>query len=349
MYLLLLVFGVLLGAAGILLAASGLSLREGSFDAGLFTPGIVSTVGGLLLIGLGLALRTLQRIERALAARAMPRVARGGEFAEAGETSDHSGDPGFLPLPTQASPLHHSATAATRLGVEQPASGAVEKSLETARVGDRSFPPLPNIAASAANEANAETDTGRFGKQGNGAAAARISPRLPIGARSSAQTERPKAPAFDALWPKGSRPMRITQPVPTQTAAAPAIEPQQNAEQTPETTADTVAQGWVAQSAVAQGAVTQGAVAQGAAAQDAVAQGAVTQGAVAQDAVTQDAVTQDAVTQGAAQPVSVLKSGVVDGMTYTLYSDGSIEAQLPQGTLRFGSITELRHHIEQSA
>jgi hypothetical protein len=46
---------------------------------------------------------------------------------------------------------------------------------------------------------------------------------------------------------------------------------------------------------------------------------------------------------------SVLKSGVVNGMPYTLYSDGSIEAQLPEGTLRFGSITELRNHIEQSA
>jgi hypothetical protein len=47
--------------------------------------------------------------------------------------------------------------------------------------------------------------------------------------------------------------------------------------------------------------------------------------------------------------VSILKSGVVDGMAYTLYSDGSIEAQLPQGMLRFGSIAELRNHIEQSA
>ena len=45
-------------------------------------------------------------------------------------------------------------------------------------------------------------------------------------------------------------------------------------------------------------------------------------------------------------PVSVLKSGVVEGMAYTLYSDGSIEAQLPQGTLRFGSISALRNHIE---
>ena len=53
--------------------------------------------------------------------------------------------------------------------------------------------------------------------------------------------------------------------------------------------------------------------------------------------------------QVTAASVSILKSGVVEGMAYTLYSDGSIEAQLPGGTLRFGSITELRNHIEQSA
>jgi hypothetical protein len=48
-------------------------------------------------------------------------------------------------------------------------------------------------------------------------------------------------------------------------------------------------------------------------------------------------------------PVSVLRSGVVDGITYTLYSDGSIEAQLPEGILRFGSIAELRNYLGQSA
>jgi hypothetical protein len=47
--------------------------------------------------------------------------------------------------------------------------------------------------------------------------------------------------------------------------------------------------------------------------------------------------------------VAILKSGVVDGMAYTLYADGSIEAQLPQGTVRFGSIAELRAHIENNA
>jgi hypothetical protein len=46
---------------------------------------------------------------------------------------------------------------------------------------------------------------------------------------------------------------------------------------------------------------------------------------------------------------AILKSGVVDGMAYTLYSDGSIEAKLPHGTVRFGSIAELRAHIESNS
>jgi hypothetical protein len=46
-------------------------------------------------------------------------------------------------------------------------------------------------------------------------------------------------------------------------------------------------------------------------------------------------------------PVTVLKSGVVDGMAYSLYSDGSIEAQMPEGMMRFASIDELRAHLDQ--
>jgi hypothetical protein len=47
------------------------------------------------------------------------------------------------------------------------------------------------------------------------------------------------------------------------------------------------------------------------------------------------------------QPVTVLKAGVVDGMAYSLYSDGSIEAQMPEGMMRFASIDELRAHLDQ--
>jgi hypothetical protein len=49
----------------------------------------------------------------------------------------------------------------------------------------------------------------------------------------------------------------------------------------------------------------------------------------------------------APQAVTILKSGVIEGMAYTLYSDGSIEAELRQGTLRFGSIGELREYLSK--
>ena len=45
----------------------------------------------------------------------------------------------------------------------------------------------------------------------------------------------------------------------------------------------------------------------------------------------------------------ILKSGVIDGMGYTLYTDGSIEAQLPSGIVRFESIEELRLHLEKNS
>ena len=316
MYLLLLGFGVGLSAAGILLAGAGLSLREGIFDSGLFTPGIVAVVGGFLLIGLGLALRTLQRIEHALAARAMPRVAQ-GQIAEPIEAPDASGEPNPFVIPVQASPALRPAAAFAATSDDHAANGAAEKSPETVRIGDTLLPSSPKAAVPAAAEANSETDTGHFGKPGNGAAAARISPRFAIGARSNAPAERPKTPAFESMWPKGPRPMLSTQPAPSQTAAAPAIEHQHDSEQAPDATANKAAQDTIGQNAAAQNVAPQDPAAQSVDAHD--------------DPV----------------PISVLRSGVVDGMAYTLYSDGSIEAQLPQGVLRFGSITELRHHLEQ--
>jgi hypothetical protein len=45
--------------------------------------------------------------------------------------------------------------------------------------------------------------------------------------------------------------------------------------------------------------------------------------------------------------IKILKSGIVDGMAYSLFSDGSIEAQMPEGMMRFTSIDELRSHLDQ--
>jgi hypothetical protein len=42
---------------------------------------------------------------------------------------------------------------------------------------------------------------------------------------------------------------------------------------------------------------------------------------------------------------TIYKSGVIDGMAYTLFMDGSIEAELPQGRVRFASVEDLQKHI----
>ena len=45
---------------------------------------------------------------------------------------------------------------------------------------------------------------------------------------------------------------------------------------------------------------------------------------------------------------TVVRSGIIAGMAYTLYSDRSIEAELPAGTVRFGSIEELQEHVRRA-
>jgi hypothetical protein len=43
-----------------------------------------------------------------------------------------------------------------------------------------------------------------------------------------------------------------------------------------------------------------------------------------------------------------VRSGIIGGMAYTLYADGSIEAEMPMGTMRFASIDDLRTHVSRT-
>jgi hypothetical protein len=282
MYLLLLVFGGLLGAAGVLLALAGMAPRDGTFDPAILTPGIVAAAGGLLLIGLGAGLRTLQRIERTLASRPMPRALTNAESAKPSESAETPGDPAHIPFVPKATADAQPAVASSDIFGVKPS--------ET--VSDKLSPAV--IAVAAVHDANAETRAQASGKNGNGAGGMQ-SFRLPSRLRPASAGERQGEPIFDALWPKGPRPARTVEG-----ASVP---------------------------------LTQGA------------------GVTARESQN----TADGSNLSPSNPgnvtaaMSVLKSGVVNGMPYTLYADGSIEAQLPDGTLRFGSITELRNHIEQSA
>jgi hypothetical protein len=45
---------------------------------------------------------------------------------------------------------------------------------------------------------------------------------------------------------------------------------------------------------------------------------------------------------------AILKSGVIEARPYTLYADGSIVVDLPQGQMKFASAEALRLHIEKN-
>src|SRR5579883_1908178 len=46
-------------------------------------------------------------------------------------------------------------------------------------------------------------------------------------------------------------------------------------------------------------------------------------------------------------PLPILRAGVIQQMAYTLFADGSIEAQASQGVMRFASIEEFLGHLEK--
>jgi hypothetical protein len=352
MYLFLLAFGAVVSLAGVILAASGLSISDHTFDASLVTPGIVAIVGGLLLVGLGFALRVLQRIQHAL--ETQPHAAPAGAPLEpaAVAVSEAPSETSRIPFPVRIPRPQQTAAAA------EPAPPA-EKHLEelplkfpkVARSGPapvpddiETSPKLPLSAALGDADEPAAESAGpllsRTFKARYGATpAARTSPRLDRGARPPLTTQRPAGSAFEALWPKAPRRAAA------QAQAAPELPA---AARRPLMQEPIVHQHGAQQHVAQQHAAEEPVVSEPAEQQPAADDAAFPKPDAAERPVAvSTAVARDAEPEEGAEPLSVLKSGIVDGMAYTLYSDGSIEAQLPQGILRFGSISELRAHIEQ--
>ncbi len=298
MYALLLIFGTIIATAGVALVGSGISVQDHTFDPSVITPGMVAVVGGFLLIGFGLVVRQLIRIEHALAlqpiganinAEPAPLVVAAVEPTSIPAIPASVGPTVELPQPAVqpeagvvAPPsLRPAAQEAERLREKFPSL----LRLETAPVVEENeVSLLPKRPARVENEV-VENGSVVVAPDVNGAAFAKVQ-RIDVGVVPPGKSDRSKN--FDALWPRRRRHAQGVQVALVQPVAA---DPVNGAAPNPE----------------------------------------------------------QVVTPAAPTPISVLKSGVVDGMAYTLYSDGSIEAQLPQGTLRFGSIADLRSHIEQHA
>jgi hypothetical protein len=291
------VAGALITLAGLALVATGAIPHEAMFDSESLTPGAIALVGGLLLIGIGITVRELRRIQRAIANQP-PRAAHveEGQTADVGEANNQP----RIPLPPKlASPTPAGAVAAA-LSAEETTSehlrtkipswnqSEAEPAFAAGDVPTLSRLPLPP------ENLKERRESGAKGYSGNGVTPPRAVPDLEARPRLSGSPATPRGRGLNALWPGGQHR--------EQTAAA------------------------HAQAAVARALPAGGP-------------------ALASEALSNAVVPAS----HKAEAVSILKSGVIEGMAYTLYSDGSIEAQLPQGTLRFGSIAALRDHIESQS
>jgi hypothetical protein len=339
MYVFLVILGALVALGGVVIALPGLPFEGREFDATIITPGAVALVGGLILIGLGLAVRVLSRIEKALAMPLplptalplMPHSAIQDEATVAAAAAEQAAAP---PPPPAQIPIPPRPVVEPRPQPAQsaPAAAALPEDAALERLREK-FPTLVRLdAAPVVEDADvslmpkplrAEEEAGEVNTavaaRANGAAAPKIAPRLEVASRQPGRIERPRS--FDAFWPKKQRQLR--EQAREAQAAVPATPPAPAIPQTA-APAQPVEPVLVAESE----------------------QFKFREAAAEPQAAPPPPA---AVVPEPPVPVSILKSGVVDGMAYTLYSDGSIEAQLPQGTLRFGSIAELRSHIEQSA
>jgi hypothetical protein len=320
MYALLLGLGAAITVAGFVLLGAGVPIGGRPYDPTIITPGAVAIVGGLVLLGLGFTVHVLGRIERALAAQSVPRSADGAVQDAA------AFEPAVPPALVMPPPLPVRPVVEPQV---QPAAAAAAPSATDAAAQQRlheKFPVLARLDGPGAVEEEASllpkppSRTDAAADLAGTVVSAPARPAIPP-ARGAVPRRDPairtvgrsdRTRSLDAVWPKRQTPVRASPPSPAP-AAMPAVQPSIAAE--PTLPLEPPPPPLPAQMREPY---------------------APSQGNGA------DATPMPV-------PVSILKSGIVDGMAYTVYSDGSIEAQLPEGTLRFKSITELRNHVEQNS
>ncbi|HUI94613.1 MAG TPA: hypothetical protein VLX44_02575 [Xanthobacteraceae bacterium] len=365
MYALLLLLSAITTVAGLLAIGFGLAPYEGSLGNALVTAGSVGLVGGMILFGLAAAVRQLRRIADALGPRPAsarrPSAAADGAEAMAAAPRQGAGVPAAAAAAGARAAYPPRAPADAREGraepraaeprapavpAEAPENAPVERQ-RPARAGEppvveeheavplapqRGLPtPAARGAAPRPEPEPRPTPADIMARLSNLAAAPpRAAPR-PEPMRAPPALERPSAELrprqnpnmFDALWPaegrRQSQPEAVARAPRVEARAEPRVEPR--AEPKVEMRTEPKPEPRLGPPAPRERI----------------------------EPAPRERVEPAAAPPAAEmRPIAILKSGVIDGMAYTLYTDGSIEAELPQGTMRFGSIDELRTHLENA-
>jgi hypothetical protein len=319
MFAILLPLGVLCAAAGLLLAGFGVPYKEFALGGTLMIAGATVFTGGLIVIALSAAVRQLNSIANALGPRPQARPVRKGETAEASiqanartaSVQSVQGRTSYTPN-YSSRPASDPADAETRaLTATQAApSFAAEPSFEEVAA---SRPPANIFGAPRGEATDDETEVVPLSPQAPS--------RMPMPSIVRRSASEPRFAPEVAPRTYGNA-AAVARSAPRPEPDIQAREPAERTEERPPRSNpfDVV---WPARRN-SRPQADDGASAPAGQSTPAAARGAP-----------------------AAQPVSILKSGVIDGMAYTLFTDGSIEAQLPQGTMRFASIEGLRAYLEQ--
>lgn len=283
--------------AGLLMIGFGIPINEFSFGNTLIMAGTTASVGGLIIIGLGVVAGQLRRVAETMAmqpSRSAPAPEVALEAADAPRPAQAQGRAPFPARPAPvafdpvpgpaANPFDAKFEDAPRLR-NPDIPGAIEEdeiSLSPPRpAGPAVKPPANDLPAFARpTPVPSPTLAGRTAEKRGPLAGWRSPASVP-----PSPSARPGA-NFDAMWPAEAKPKGPA-----------AREPHPDAKVEP----------------------------------------------ISRDAKRDEPDAQKS------RSVAVLKSGVVDGMAYTLYVDGSIEAELPQGIVRFASIHELRDHLAKNS
>ena len=308
MSVVLLILGTVITAVGIVMIGFGVPINEFSLGNTLIIAGTTACVGGLIVIGLGAAIRQLKRIAEAQISRPAVRPTRGHEPLD----------------PLAATPARATNASARPVFPPRPSSNSVREPRPIDSGFDRARPTFP---------AGPRNDFGP--PVVDESEHVPLSPLPPL--RSSPlppPSNVEPAPDLRVSRPSDTRPARPAGEGPGKSAPERTIAPasERPIERPPPEAFDTV---WPADSRPPREVVVHSSRVQPA---------AQTRSDGEQGPCPEP--PQPRIPEPVA--VSVLKSGVVDGMAYTLYTDGSIEAELAQGVVRFASIEELRNHLEKS-
>ena len=301
--------GALALFVGLVMIGFGIPINEFSFGNTLISAGTTAGVGGLIIVGLGVVAGQLRRLAEALGVQLPSRLGQPMEASESAGAARPIPPSGRVPFP----PRPQSEAYTSEAGAMPSAAPMAFEDKLAATYAPTTLPNPDESSVSVEDEISLTPRRPVAPAVQAGTAVTRPSAAPTLGDAGSSMYDRNRDPTTG--WP--STPTSSTSP-PSQTRPLHS------------TNFDAM---WPAESKLPKAPSANEARME-----------------AQPDTSSRDAATVRGEPEAQKPPTpAILKSGVVDGMGYTLYVDGSIEAELPQGTLRFASINELRSHLAKNS